>query len=139
MSSELFKTHGFEEIASCQVAGVFVSKYKSSRTGLLVCLAHVESPLVNGYFCLGARVITGGEGNIRGSEYSYMAERKSVENNIPSFITTDHILLGLSVLTTISYFIIVATEAHDHDGLPHTLEHLIFMGSEEYPYKVMHS
>lgn len=30
----------------------------------------------------------------------------------------------------------VATEAHDHDGLPHTLEHLIFMGSEQYPYKV---
>ena len=29
-----------------------------------------------------------------------------------------------------------ATEAHDHDGLPHTLEHLIFMGSEAYPYKV---
>lgn len=29
-----------------------------------------------------------------------------------------------------------ATEAHDHDGLPHTLEHLVFMGSEEYPYKV---
>ena len=27
------------------------------------------------------------------------------------------------------------TEAHDNDGLPHTLEHLIFMGSEDYPYK----
>jgi len=32
--------------------------------------------------------------------------------------------------------IISATEAHDDDGLPHTLEHLVFMGSEEYPYKV---
>lgn len=29
----------------------------------------------------------------------------------------------------------LATEAHDDDGLPHTLEHIIFMGSEEYPYK----
>ncbi|KAL4219134.1 hypothetical protein ACF0H5_021716 [Mactra antiquata] len=29
----------------------------------------------------------------------------------------------------------VATEAHDDDGLPHTLEHLVFMGSEEFPYK----
>jgi Zn-dependent M16 (insulinase) family peptidase len=29
----------------------------------------------------------------------------------------------------------VATEAHDDDGLPHTLEHLIFLGSEKYPYK----
>lgn len=31
----------------------------------------------------------------------------------------------------------VATEAHDDDGLPHTLEHLVFMGSENYPYKVV--
>ncbi|VEN34485.1 unnamed protein product, partial [Callosobruchus maculatus] len=29
----------------------------------------------------------------------------------------------------------LATEAYDDDGLPHTLEHLIFLGSEEYPYK----
>jgi hypothetical protein len=29
----------------------------------------------------------------------------------------------------------VATKADDDDGLPHTLEHLIFLGSEEYPYK----
>ena len=32
----------------------------------------------------------------------------------------------------------LATEAHDDDGLPHTLEHLVFMGSENYPYKVKH-
>ncbi|XP_001603808.1 uncharacterized protein C05D11.1 [Nasonia vitripennis] len=29
----------------------------------------------------------------------------------------------------------LATEAFDDDGLPHTLEHLIFLGSENYPYK----
>ena len=29
----------------------------------------------------------------------------------------------------------LATEAHDDDGLPHTLEHLVFLGSEDYPYK----
>ncbi|KAK7023550.1 hypothetical protein SK128_010061 [Halocaridina rubra] len=28
-----------------------------------------------------------------------------------------------------------ATEAHDDDGLPHTLEHLVFLGSEDYPFK----
>ena len=28
-----------------------------------------------------------------------------------------------------------ATEALDDDGLPHTLEHLIFLGSADYPYK----
>lgn len=32
-------------------------------------------------------------------------------------------------------FFCLATEAHDDDGLPHTLEHLVFMGSEKYPYK----
>uniref|UniRef100_A0A2S2PA73 Presequence protease, mitochondrial n=1 Tax=Schizaphis graminum TaxID=13262 RepID=A0A2S2PA73_SCHGA len=29
----------------------------------------------------------------------------------------------------------LATEAHDGDGIPHTLEHLIFLGSEDYPFK----
>ena len=29
----------------------------------------------------------------------------------------------------------LATEADDHDGLPHTLEHLVFLGSEDYPFK----
>ncbi|XP_050532841.1 uncharacterized protein C05D11.1-like [Daktulosphaira vitifoliae] len=28
----------------------------------------------------------------------------------------------------------LATETHDDDGIPHTLEHLIFNGSEDYPY-----
>lgn len=29
----------------------------------------------------------------------------------------------------------VATEIHDDSGAPHTLEHLVFMGSRRYPYK----
>ncbi|KJE89565.1 hypothetical protein, variant [Capsaspora owczarzaki ATCC 30864] len=32
-------------------------------------------------------------------------------------------------------YLALSTEAHDDDGLPHTLEHLVFMGSEDYPYK----
>uniref|UniRef100_UPI00358F5AD4 uncharacterized protein C05D11.1-like isoform X2 n=1 Tax=Myxine glutinosa TaxID=7769 RepID=UPI00358F5AD4 len=59
---------------------VRVRKYRSNVSGISVCLANVEGPLVSGHFCL-------------------------------------------------------ATEAHDDDGLPHTLEHLVFMGSEKYPYK----
>lgn len=31
--------------------------------------------------------------------------------------------------------IVVPTLAHDHSGLPHTLEHLIFLGSKLYPQK----
>lgn len=48
---------------------------------------------------------------------------------------------GFSVLLTrtsgpITHaFFCIATEAHDDDGLPHTLEHLVFLGSETYPYK----
>lgn len=32
-------------------------------------------------------------------------------------------------------YLTIATEAFDDDGIPHTLEHLIFLGSEDYPYK----
>ena len=45
----------YEELASCKVAGVPVGKYRSLRTGLVVCIAQVEGPLVHGYFCLGKR------------------------------------------------------------------------------------
>ncbi|CAL1295066.1 unnamed protein product [Larinioides sclopetarius] len=60
--------------------GVKLSKYKSSKSGMTICIAEADGPLVGGYLC-------------------------------------------------------VATEAHDDDGLPHTLEHLVFLGSEKYPYK----
>lgn len=32
-------------------------------------------------------------------------------------------------------FFVLATESHSDKGLPHTLEHLVFMGSKDYPYK----
>lgn len=32
-------------------------------------------------------------------------------------------------------FFALATEANDDDGCPHTLEHLVFLGSEDYPFK----
>ncbi|XP_076319317.1 uncharacterized protein C05D11.1-like [Tachypleus tridentatus] len=71
----------FELIYSLKADGnVSISKYRSKKTGMQVCIAGVEGPIVHGYLC-------------------------------------------------------IATEAHDDDGLPHTLEHLIFLGSEHYPYK----
>ncbi|EAT39319.1 AAEL008862-PA [Aedes aegypti] len=48
---------------------------------------------------------------------------------------------GLSVVVgevegpLVNGYFALATEAHDDDGLPHTLEHLIFLGSEKYPFK----
>ncbi|XP_052223206.1 uncharacterized protein C05D11.1-like isoform X7 [Dreissena polymorpha] len=48
---------------------------------------------------------------------------------------------GISVVISevesplVNGYFALATEAHDDDGLPHTLEHLVFMGSEDYPYK----
>ncbi|XP_022257411.1 uncharacterized protein C05D11.1-like [Limulus polyphemus] len=71
----------FELLYSLKADGnVPISKYRSKKTGMQVCIAGVEGPIVHGYLC-------------------------------------------------------IATEAHDDDGLPHTLEHLIFLGSEHYPYK----
>jgi Zn-dependent M16 (insulinase) family peptidase len=35
----------------------------------------------------------------------------------------------------VNAFIVLATECLTNDGLPHTLEHLVFLGSEKYPYK----
>lgn len=65
---------------SVSEGGIPVSKYKSRLTGITVCIAKADGPIVAGYLT-------------------------------------------------------IATEAHDDDGLPHTLEHLVFMGSEKYSYK----
>lgn len=35
----------------------------------------------------------------------------------------------------VNAYIVVSTECLSDDGLPHTLEHLVFLGSENYPYK----
>ncbi|KAK4537083.1 hypothetical protein CDCA_CDCA11G3108 [Cyanidium caldarium] len=35
----------------------------------------------------------------------------------------------------VSGYLTLSTEARDHAGIPHCLEHLVFMGSERYPYK----
>ena len=44
----------YEVVSSVTADGnVPVTKYKSLKTGLNVCIAQVEGPLVNGYFCLG--------------------------------------------------------------------------------------
>lgn len=76
MSSKHSNSHSFDEVAGCYVAGVLVSKYKSTRTGLVVCLARVKSPLVNGYFCLGEISITGDERTICGRENGCIREVK---------------------------------------------------------------
>ena len=52
-SAAMSSTEGYVLVARCEVAGVTVQKFKSTRTGLVVCLAQVEGPLVEGFFCLG--------------------------------------------------------------------------------------
>eukprot|EP01080_Neovahlkampfia_damariscottae_P009196 gene9196-1282_t len=37
----------------------------------------------------------------------------------------------------VNSYITVSTESDCHDGCPHVLEHLVFFGSEDYPYKGM--
>ncbi|XP_069192343.1 uncharacterized protein C05D11.1 isoform X2 [Procambarus clarkii] len=46
-----------------------------------------------------------------------------------------HVFLAKVEGPLVSGYFTLATEAHDDDGLPHTLEHLVFLGSEDYPYK----
>ncbi|KAK4880203.1 hypothetical protein RN001_008349 [Aquatica leii] len=61
-------------------------------------------------------------------------------NKIPVFKFKSK-LTGLTVIIAevdgpvVNGFFAIPTEAFDDDGLPHTLEHLIFLGSELYPYK----
>ena len=57
MSSVDMDMDGYELVADCEVAGVAVHKFKSIRTGLVVCLAQVEGPLVEGFFCLGKSLV----------------------------------------------------------------------------------
>jgi len=50
-------------------------------------------------------------------------------------------LTGLSIAVAraetpiVNGYFCLPTQAKDNDGLPHILEHLIFLGSEDYPYK----
>jgi len=45
------------------------------------------------------------------------------------------IVLARAESPIVNGYFCLATEADDHDGLPHTLEHLVFLGSEDYPFK----
>lgn len=44
------------------------------------------------------------------------------------------VLIKRQAPCVLGYFV-VATEANDNSGCPHTLEHIVFMGSQKYPYK----
>ncbi|VDN02800.1 unnamed protein product [Thelazia callipaeda] len=63
-----------------------------------------------------------------------------INNEIPlTFYDSNRSRLSVAVAQTpgplVKGLIVFVTEALDDDGLPHTLEHLTFMGSEKYPYK----
>jgi Zn-dependent M16 (insulinase) family peptidase len=45
------------------------------------------------------------------------------------------IVLARAESPIVNGYFCLATEAMTNDGLPHTLEHLVFLGSEDYPYK----
>ena len=45
------------------------------------------------------------------------------------------VILSPAETPIVNGYFCLATEAFDDDGLPHTLEHMIFRGSEDYPYK----
>lgn len=95
-------------VAEAKVNGTIpIFKYVSELSGLKVVLALVEGPVVNGYFSLG--------------KFYFLMFLAPYYN--------------ISIKKTYLLIFAIATEAHDDDGLPHTLEHLIFLGSEKFPYK----
>lgn len=69
-----------------------------------------------------------------------LVEKVHTDGDIPVSLYENKIT-GLKVVTAfvecpiVKGDMVFATEAFDDDGLPHTLEHLVFMGSENYPYK----
>lgn len=60
---------------------------------------------------------------------------------VHSPLTNAYLALGKIFLFSILQFhptdicLYLATEADSDDGIPHTLEHLVFLGSEDYPFK----
>jgi len=74
------------------------------------------------------------------SHWETLASFNIVNSSIPvakyrSKLTGLTIALAKAETPIVNGYFCLPTEAHDNDGLPHTLEHLIFMGSEDYPYK----
>lgn len=105
--------------------------YKSRDTGITVCIADVEGPVVNGYLCLG---------NFCCFYISCVFLKYGIYLILlfdVRYIYIRYVYYRYIVCSIIdnTIFINLATEAHDDDGLPHTLEHLVFLGSEDYPYK----
>jgi hypothetical protein len=83
-----------------------VKKYLFPATGIKIYLAEVSSPVTNSYLALG-------------KNFSIISQ----------FVSEKHD-------GKFSFFSLFAvTETDNNCGLPHTLEHLVFLGSEEYPYK----
>jgi len=74
------------------------------------------------------------------SQDYHLVEEVLTDGEIPVKLYENKIT-GLKVVTAsiesplVKGDLVFATEAFDDDGLPHTLEHLVFMGSETYPYK----
>lgn len=69
-----------------------------------------------------------------------LVEQVKTDGDIPltlyrNKITGLKIAIGNVECPIVKCEIALATEAFDDDGLPHTLEHLVFLGSEDYPYK----
>ena len=45
------------------------------------------------------------------------------------------VVLANCITPLVNGYFTLATESHSDDGCPHCLEHLVFLGSEQYPYK----
>lgn len=68
----------------------------------------------------------------------YKSNRSSLRVAVadtPGPMVKGQISFGTFSLALVILKVILVTEAQASEGLPHTLEHLVFMGSQRYPYK----
>ena len=67
--------------------------------------------------------------------YSVTGDGDVVVNKYQSDLTGMQAVIAQVEGPIVNGYMTFATEAHDDDGIPHTLEHLCFLGSEDYPFK----
>eukprot|EP00922_Rhytidocystis_sp_ex-Travisia-forbesii_P040770 GHVS01060785.1.p1 GENE.GHVS01060785.1~~GHVS01060785.1.p1 ORF type:complete len:621 (+),score=116.60 GHVS01060785.1:127-1989(+) len=78
----------------------------------------LPSPPPNGFVCMG---------------YFHIKEMTVCEYR--STITAVRLFVVDVPSPIVHGYFALPTEAHDNEGLPHTLEHLVFLGSHKYPHK----
>lgn len=111
-----------------------VHKYKT-KSGIKIVIAKTNGPLVNGYLCLGKVNIIKIE-DFEGNSNSQIFRNQSISQYVRNY-TVRELTINLNLMENsltikcLRFFLVltIATKAHDENGIPHILEHLVFLGN----------